>query len=126
MDNDVRIDKWLWAVRVFKTRSLATEACRSGKVSISGKILKASHDVKTGEILEIRLQQYTRTLKVLQLLHNRVSAKLVEHYCEDLTPASEYEKIEIRKVAAFVYRPRGVGRPTKKERRDMENLRDDL
>jgi ribosome-associated heat shock protein Hsp15 len=116
----VRIDKWLWAVRLFKTRSLSAEACRTGKVSIKDMPVKASREVKINDIIVIQQQPVIRTVKVLSLLHNRVSAKLVPLHMEDLTPASEYEKIEIRKAVAFVYRPRGAGRPTKKERRDME------
>lgn len=118
----VRIDKWLWAVRIFKTRSLSAEACRTGKVSIKELPAKASREVKINDIIVIKLETVVRTVKVLSLLHNRVSAKLVPLHMEDLTPASEYEKIEIRKAAAFVYRPRGAGRPTKKERRDLEEF----
>jgi ribosome-associated heat shock protein Hsp15 len=116
----VRIDKWLWAVRLFKTRSLSAEACRSGKVSIKDIHVKASREVKINDIIVINQQPVIRTVKVLSLLRNRVSAKLVPLNMEDLTPASEFEKIEVRKAAAFVYRPRGTGRPTKKDRRDME------
>ena len=118
---EVRIDKWLWAVRIFKSRSLAADACKGGKVSISGVVIKASRDVKIQDVISIHMGQYVKTVQVLNLLHNRVSAKLVSEYMVDLTPASEYEKIEVRRAAAFVYRPRGSGRPTKKERRDMEN-----
>jgi ribosome-associated heat shock protein Hsp15 len=118
----VRIDKWLWAVRLYKTRSLASEACRAGKVSINQATAKASKEIKIGDIVVINQMPVIRTAKVLSLLHNRVSAKLVPLHMQDLTPASEYEKIEIRKAAAFVYRPRGKGRPTKKERRDMEGF----
>lgn len=119
---EVRIDKWLWAVRVFKSRSLAADACKSGKVSIGGVVIKASRDVKIQDVIAIHMGQYVKTVQVLSLLHNRVSAKLVSEYMTDLTPAAEYEKIEVRRAAAFVYRPRGSGRPTKKERRDIEKL----
>ncbi len=118
----VRMDKWLWAVRIYKTRSIATEACRTGKVSINGLPVKASRDVKIGDIVVINQMPVIKTVKVLSLLHNRVAAKLVALHLEDLTPASEYEKIEIRKAAAFVYRPRGTGRPTKKERRELDEM----
>jgi ribosome-associated heat shock protein Hsp15 len=120
---EVRIDKWLWAVRIYKTRSQATEACRSGKIKINGNPVKASHEVKLNEIITIQQQQITKTINVIALLHARVSAKLVPQFMEDLTPASEYEKIEIVKAASFIYRPRGTGRPTKKERRDIEHLK---
>jgi ribosome-associated heat shock protein Hsp15 len=116
----VRIDKWLWAVRLFKTRALSAEACRTGKVTINEMPVKAAREVKINDIIVINQQPVVRTVKVLSLLRNRVSAKLVALHMEDLTPASEFEKIEIRKAAAFVYRPRGTGRPTKKDRRDME------
>jgi ribosome-associated heat shock protein Hsp15 len=119
---EVRIDKWLWAVRVFKSRSLAADACKGGKVSISNGVTKASRDVKINDVITIHMGQYIKTVQVLKLLHNRVSAKLVPEYMTDLTPPAEYEKIEIRRAAAFVYRPRGTGRPTKKDRRDIDKL----
>ena len=118
----VRMDKWLWAVRIFKSRSLSAEACRAGKVSIKDLPVKASREVKIDDIIVIKDQPVTRTVKVLSLLSNRVSATLVPLHMEDMTPASEYEKTEIRRAAAFVYRPKGKGRPTKKERRDMEGF----
>jgi ribosome-associated heat shock protein Hsp15 len=118
----VRIDKWLWAVRVYKTRSLATDACRNGKVSINGLPVKASREVKTEDEISIRQQQMTKTVKVIALLEKRVSAKLVPQFMEDLTPASEYEKVETIKAVSFIYRPKGQGRPTKKDRRDIEKF----
>lgn len=122
-DNKVRIDKWLWAVRVFKTRSLATDACRNGKVRINGITTKASHEVKLNEVINIQQQQITKTVRVIGLLDKRVSAKLVPQFMEDLTPKSEYEKVESIRAVSFVYRPKGLGRPTKKERRDMEKIK---
>ncbi|MEI6122883.1 MAG: RNA-binding S4 domain-containing protein [Bacteroidota bacterium] len=119
-EKNVRIDKWLWAVRIFKTRSLATDACRSGKIKINSHPVKASHEVKLNEIINIQQQQITKTIKVVALLHHRVAAKLLSHYMDDLTPASEYEKVEIVRAASFIYRPRGTGRPTKKDRRDLQ------
>ncbi len=116
----VRIDKWLWSVRIFKTRSLATEACRNGKVKINGQPVKASHEIKAEEIITIQQQQIIKTVKVFAILDKRVSARLVPQYMEDLTPASEYEKMETIKAVTFIYRPKGLGRPTKKERRDIE------
>lgn len=121
-DIKVRIDKWLWAVRVFKTRSLATDACRNGKVSINGQLVKASREVKPEDEISIRQQQMTKTVKVTALLEKRVSAKLVAQFMEDLTPASEYEKVETIRAVSFVYRPKGQGRPTKKDRRDIEKF----
>lgn len=121
-ESKIRIDKWLWAVRIFKTRSLATDACRSGKIKINGIPVKASHEVKLNEIFSIQQQQITKTVKVSALLEKRVSAKLVAQFMEDMTPASEYEKVEIIKAVSFIYRPKGLGRPTKKERRDIEKI----
>lgn len=121
-DIKVRIDKWLWAVRIFKTRSLATDACRNGKVSINGQLVKASREVKPDDEISIRQQQMTKTVKVTALLEKRVSAKLVAQFMEDLTPASEYEKVETIRAVSFVYRPKGQGRPTKKDRRDIEKF----
>lgn len=118
----IRIDKWLWTVRIFKTRSLATEACRSGKISISGQTIKASREVNLNDVISIRQQQMTKTIRVIALLDKRVSAKLVPQFMEDLTPAPEYEKVEIIKGVSFIYRPKGTGRPTKKERRDIEKI----
>ena len=125
-EHSVRMDKWLWAVRVFKTRTLATEACRLGKVKINGNPVKASREVKLNETITIQQQQITKTIKSLALLHNRVSAKLAPLYMEDLTPASEYEKVEIARAVAFIYRPRGTGRPTKKDRRDIDSSHQDF
>lgn len=119
----VRIDKWLWAVRVFKTRSLATDACRNGKIKIGGQIVKASREIKVNDLITIQQQQITKTIKAVSLLEKRVSAKLVSQFMEDLTPASEYEKIETIKAVSFVFRPKGLGRPTKKERRDIEKIK---
>lgn len=121
-DIKVRIDKWLWAVRIFKTRSLATDACRNGKVSINGQLVKASREVKPEDEISIRQQQMTKTVKVSALLEKRVSAKLVAQFMEDLTPASEYEKVETIRAFSFIYRPKGQGRPTKKDRRDIEKF----
>ncbi len=121
-ETSVRIDKWLWAVRVFKTRNQATEACKGGKVKIGGQHVKASREVKPGEIFTIQGGQIIKTIQVKTLLHNRVSAKLVPDYALDLTPAEEYEKLKVQKESFFFRRDRGLGRPTKKERRDIESF----
>lgn len=119
----IRIDKWLWAVRVFKTRSLAAAACKGGRVKIDGQNVKASREVKEGETISISLTSYTRTLKVKALLNNRVGAKLVDDYIEDLTPREEYDKEKLKRELNLEYRQRGEGRPTKKERRVIERLK---
>jgi ribosome-associated heat shock protein Hsp15 len=120
MEEGVRIDKWLWSVRVFKTRNQATVACRTGKVRIGDQPVKPSREVRAGEVITISLEAMKRTVKVLENPEHRVGAKLVEQFMEDLTPQEEYEKVKIRKDAGFGYRHRGLGRPTKKERREIE------
>lgn len=123
MDINVRIDKWLWAVRVFKTRSQATEACRSGKVKIDQQCVKASREVIPGCIITIDLKQYHKTVKVLKLLNNRVGAKLVTEYMEDITPDEEYQKLKVKKEINYESWQRGFGRPTKKARRQIDKLK---
>lgn len=122
---EVRIDKWLWAARVFKTRSVATEACRGGAVKIDDQPVKPSRVVKIGDIISARVGVITRTLKVLALADKRVGPKLVDTLMEDQTPASEYLK-EIQNRQAPIVRPRGTGRPTKKERRQFEEFKETL
>jgi ribosome-associated heat shock protein Hsp15 len=123
MEGGVRIDKWLWAVRIFKTRSLASDACRSGKVKILDQAVKPSHDVKVAEIITISLGPITKTVKVSVLLGHRVSAKLVVGFMEDLTPEAEYQKLKRSNDMEFEVRERGTGRPTKRERREIEFLK---
>lgn len=113
----VRIDKYLWSVRLFKTRSQATDACRAGKVKIDGDAVKASREIKAGQEITIHLGPITKTIKVIDVLQKRVGAKLVPEYMQDLTPEEEYQKLEMIKQSPFVKRK---GRPTKKERRDMD------
>ena len=120
---DVRIDKWLWAVRLYKTRSLATTACRAGHVKMKGDTVKPSHSVRCGQVFAVRVGDLNRTVKVIGLLEKRVGAKLVDQYLEDLTPAAEYLRAtRDRELPQTPRRARGSGRPTKKERRDLEQL----
>lgn len=119
----VRIDKWLWAVRAFKTRSMAAAACKGGKVKMDGQNVKASREIKVGEEINVSLTTHIRTLRVKALLNNRVGAKLVENYIDDITPQEEYEKEKMKKELNIEYRQRGEGRPTKKERRIIERLK---
>ena len=114
----VRIDKWLWAARVYKTRGLAAEACRAGHVTINGQRVKPSHSVKLGEILSVQAGSITKTFRVLGLLDKRVGAPLAKDYAEDITPPSEYEKLKAER-AQPCFRYEGLGRPTKKDRREM-------
>lgn len=126
MAESVRIDKWLWAVRVFKTRSMATDACRSGKVTIDDQEVKPSREVKIEDKIKVVINpHFTRSLKVIQLLSNRVGAKLVATYADDITSAEEYDRFKKYNELNWERRDRGVGRPTKKERRDIERLKGD-
>jgi ribosome-associated heat shock protein Hsp15 len=123
MDGSIRIDKWLWAVRLFKTRSLASEACRSGKVKILDQAVKPSRELKLGETIAISFPPIIKTVRVVTLSGNRVSAKLVPDLMEDLTPAEEYAKLNRKSEMDFEFRERGIGRPTKRERREIEYLK---
>lgn len=119
------MDKWLWAVRVFKTRSDAAEACRTGKVTINGAEAKSSKELKEGDILTVKKVPIMRySYKVLGLVERRLPAKDVPTYCLDITPQEELDKLNAPKETFFVVRDRGAGRPTKKERRDMDALWD--
>lgn len=118
----VRADRWLWAVRLYKTRSLATRACAAGKLQINGQPCKAARDVRAGDVLTASLVGITRTVKVLAVLESRVGAKLVSHYLEDRTPPEEYAKLRERKtLVPEGHRPKGSGRPTKRERRILQS-----
>jgi ribosome-associated heat shock protein Hsp15 len=119
----VRLDKWLWAVRVYKTRSLATEACKNGRVRIGGQVIKPSREIRIKDEISIHLGIYTKTVRVIALLHNRVSAALVPGFFEDITPQAEYDKLKVQQEMKPEFRPRGVGRPTKKHRRLIDRLK---
>ncbi len=118
----IRLDKYLWAVRVFKTRSDAAEAIRTNKVSVNGAWAKPSREVNTGDEIAVRKQQITYTYKVLDLVSSRQPAKNVPAYCLDITPQEERDKLNVPRETIFVFRERGTGRPTKKERRDLDDL----
>jgi ribosome-associated heat shock protein Hsp15 len=119
----VRIDKWLWAIRLFKTRTLAAEACRGGHVKIGTDPVKPSREVQPGDIIVARVGEVTRTVRVLAAIEKRVGAKLVGQHLEDLTPAEEYLRaLQAKEQAGLPQRPKGAGRPTKKERRALEKL----
>jgi len=123
MGNGMRIDKWLWAVRIFKTRSLASEACRSGKIKVLEHNVKPSHEIKAGEVIFISLAPIIKTVKVVAPVGHRVSAKLVPEFMEDLTTEEEYQKLKRSHDKEFEFRERGTGRPTKRERREIEFLK---
>lgn len=121
---EVRIDKWLWAVRLYKTRSLAAEACKKGKVLIQNVSVKPSRAIKIGDIIQIKQNPVLYSFKVLELAQNRMNAKLVPGFMENVTTPDQLELIELGKLAAQTNRLRGTGRPTKKERRDLEDFVD--
>jgi len=123
MEEVVRIDKWLWAVRVYKTRNQATLACKAGKVKVNEGSVKPSHEVKIGEVIDVNLSSLHKKIRVIALLSNRVSAKLVDQFLEDLTPKEEYEGQKLKRVQYFEQRQKGIGRPTKKERREIDVLK---
>ena len=121
---DARIDKFLWAIRAFKTRTDATDACKGGRVKVAGANAKPSKEVKPGDVVQVRKGTVTFTYKVLQPLERRVGAKLVPQYAENLTPESELQKLHAPVETFFITRERGAGRPTKKDRREMEQAWD--
>lgn len=117
---EARIDKWLWAVRLFKTRSLAAEACKVGRVQINGAQAKPSRMVKDGDEVSVRKPPVTYTFSVLQAIERRVGAKLLPDIVENITPPEQYEVLEMTRISGFVDRAKGTGRPTKKERRALD------
>ena len=122
--DDTRLDKWLWSVRVFKTRAEAAAVCRNGRVQVNGLDAKPGRDVHVGETVTARVGMITRTLKVLGVPKSRVGAKLLSEFFQDLTPAAEYERAKQASLEHMLARERGKGRPTKKDRRDMGRLFD--
>ena len=125
-DNIVRMDKWLWAARLFKTRSLAADAIKGGKVKVDGNPVKPSREVKEGDVIQVQIDQLHKVVQVKTVIKNRVSAKQVPEVYTDLTPQEEYERIEFMHAYKTEWRDRGAGRPTKKERRMIEKMKDDL
>lgn len=121
----MRIDKYLWCVRYFKTRSLATEACNKGHLKINNAVVKASKDVFIGDTITIRKNQIYYSFEVIGIPTNRIGAKLVALYIKDTTPAEELERLELVKYSQEYYRGKGTGRPTKKDRRDLEEFTDE-
>lgn len=120
---DVRIDKWLWMVRLFKTRSMATDACNAGKVKMNGINVKPSKLVKTEECFHVRINQLEKVVQVIDTPKNRVGAALVPQYYTDLTPPEEYERVK-QLHARFEFREHGTGRPTKRDRRQIDYLKE--
>ena len=124
--DEVRIDKWLWAVRIFKTRTVASEACKKGRVLIGETGVKPSRNVRVGEVIKVKKPPVTYSFKVLALAEKRMGARLVPEYMENVTPQEQYELLELNRISGFVDRQRGTGRPTKKERRDLEQFADSI
>ena len=122
----IRIDKWLWAARLFKTRAIATDAIKGGKVKMDDAPVKPSKEVKEGDIIQVQIEQLHKVVQVKSLVKNRVPAKMVPEVYADLTPPEEYERIEFMHAYKSEWRDRGAGRPTKKERRMIEKMKDDL
>ena len=121
----MRIDKYLWCIRIFKTRTIATTACKKGQVKMDAKSLKPSKEIFGGELIVIRKNQINYQIKVLSLPESRVGAKLVNQYTKDITPKEEFEKTELLKYAKDYYRKKGIGRPTKKDRRDIDGYQEE-
>lgn len=121
----MRIDKYLWCTRYYKTRSIATEACKKGHVKINGSNIKPSKEVFSGEKITIRKNQVNYEILVIDVPSNRVAAKLVDLYRKDMTPASAFENQELLKFSKDYYRKKGTGRPTKKDRRDIDTYNEE-
>ena len=122
MAQEERIDKWLWATRIFKTRSIATEACKKGRVAIDGVTVKPSRTVKVGETVSVRKPPVTYTFEVIGLTEARVGAKLVPNFLKNITTKDQYELLEMVRISGFVNRQKGLGRPTKKDGRDLAHF----
>ena len=117
-----RIDKWLWAARIFKTRSIAVDAIKNGRVTIQGVNVKPSRMIKEGEVVSVRKPPVTYSFKILKTIEQRVGAKLLPEIYENVTPPDQYELLEMNRISGFVDRQRGTGRPTKKERRALDEF----
>ncbi len=120
MADTARIDKWLWAARIFKTRSIAADACKNSRVTINGTSVKPSHMVKAGETVSVRKPPVTYSFKILKCIEQRVGAKLIPEIYENVTDPKQYEILEMSRISGFVDRARGTGRPTKKDRRSLD------
>lgn len=121
-----RIDKWLWAARIFKTRSIAADACKNGRVTCNGATLKPSRTVKIGDVVNVKKAPITYSFKILNAIENRVGPKLVAEVYENVTEAKQYELLEMSRISGFVDRARGTGRPTKKDRRALDAFVDPI
>lgn len=125
MKEEVRIDKWLWAVRIFKTRTIAAEACKKGRVMINDVIAKPARMVKVDDVVKVRKPPVTYSFRVKALTENRLGAKLVPDYMENITPKSELDLLDVVKISGFIDRRKGLGRPTKREGRELSRFKED-
>lgn len=125
MAQEERVDKWLWAMRVFKTRTIATDACKKDRVMIGASAVKPSRTIKPGDIIEVRKPPITYSFRVKAVTGNRLGAKLVPEYLENITPQSQYELLEMTRISGFVDRRKGLGRPTKRDSRELSRFRED-
>ncbi len=120
-----RVDKWLWAMRVFKTRTIATEACKKGRVSIGGVAVKPSSCIKEGDVIDVKKPPITYSFRVLKVTGNRLGAKLVPEYLENVTAPEQYELLEMTRISGFVDRRKGLGRPTKRDSRELSRFKEE-
>ncbi len=121
-----RIDKWMWATRIFKTRTISTEACKKGRVMVNDTEVKPSRLIKVDDIVKVRKPPVTYSFRVKALTENRLGAKLVPDYLENITPQSELDLLEVVKISGFVDRRKGMGRPTKREGRELSRFKEDV
>ena len=121
-NTEARLDKWLWAARIYKTRTLAADACKNGRITINGSQAKPARTVKVGDQVGVKKAPVTYTFRVLQTIEKRVGAKLLPEILENITPPEQYELLEMSKISGFVNRARGTGRPTKKDRRALDEF----
>ncbi|MDR1373018.1 MAG: RNA-binding S4 domain-containing protein [Dysgonamonadaceae bacterium] len=119
---EIRIDKWLWAVRIYKTRTIALEECNKNRITVNGVVAKPSRTIKAGDIINVRKPPVTFIFRVLELTASRVGAKLVPEFLENITPQEQYEILKMQQISGFIDREKGTGRPTKKERRDLDDF----
>ena len=122
MKDEIRIDKWLWSVRLFKTRTLAAEACKKGKITLGNLPVKASRNIRIGEVIQIKKPPITYSFKVIAFPSSRLGAKLVPEYMTNITSPDQYEILELSKTSGFIDREKGTGRPTKKDRRALDEF----
>lgn len=124
MNTEARIDKWLWAARLYKTRTLAADACKNGRITINGTSAKPSRSLKAGDVVGVKKSPITYSFRVLQAIEKRVGAKFIPEILENITPPEQYELLEMNRISGIVDRARGTGRPTKKERRALDDFAD--